>query len=642
MSQREPPGVDRLLLVDDNPTNLQVLFQALEAEGYELLIAQSGTEALQTAREARPRLILLDINMPGMDGYETCKRLKADPETAEAVIIFLSARGAVADKVRGLELGAVDYIGKPFQFEEVVARVGKHLQADHQRRTLQQQNRELQEQVSGGFRHYSAEELAGLIDQGEGDRVEFKSTLRWNLHANKPDKRIENACLKTVAAYLNTDGGLLFVGVADDGEALGVQQDRFQNHDKLLLHWHSLIKSHLGVEFTSYVRSTIQPIRGQDILVVQCLPATQPVFLRRDNEEDFCVRTGNGSQPLKPSEVLAYLQQRHASSTVSPLPAALKGRRLGQYDIEEKVGVGAMGVVYRARHAMLRRPAAIKLLDESKTTNHTLARFEREVQLCSQLYHPNTIAIYDYGRTPEGSFYYVMEYLNGINLEQLVQQEGPLPEARTIQILRQVCGSLAEAHEANLIHRDIKPANIMLNYRGGLYDFVKLLDFGLVKATDTEQEFNLTKPGTVAGTPLYLSPEAIQRPEETDPRSDLYSLAAVGYYLLAGRPVFEGRSVLDICMGHAKRTPVPPSEKRGQPISEDLEDLILRGLEKRPEDRFQTAKAFRKALGECRTVDTWTEEQAALWWGKPHDQSGPTTGEVLARTSDAAPPRAKP
>ena len=195
---------DRLLLVDDNPTNLQVLFQGLKEEGYELLIAQSGEEAIDTARETQPQLILLDINMPGIDGYETCRRLKADSQTKDSVVVFLSARGDVDDKVRGLELGAVDYIEKPFQFEEVLARVRQHLATFYQHQQLRQENKQLKELIDGGFRELTDGEVTALILEGESDHVEFKSTLRCNLHTDKPDKRIENACLKTVAAYLNS------------------------------------------------------------------------------------------------------------------------------------------------------------------------------------------------------------------------------------------------------------------------------------------------------------------------------------------------------------------------------------------------------------------------------------------------------
>ena len=196
--------------------------------------------------------------------------------------------------------------------------------------------------------------------------------------------------------------------------------------------------------------------------------------------------------------------------------ATLAARKLGQYALEEKLGAGGMGTVYKARHAMLRRPTAVKLLDVDKMSDTAIARFEREVQLTSGLTHPNTVAVFDYGRTPDGIFYYAMEYLEGMNLDDLVKRYGPLPEARLVYILRQVCGALAEAHAAGLVHRDVKPANIFLTNRGGLHDFVKVLDFGLVKSFDGEETANLTSANAMAGTPLYASPEAISQPDQVD------------------------------------------------------------------------------------------------------------------------------
>ncbi|MGI9518729.1 MAG: response regulator [Pirellulaceae bacterium] len=313
MTESGPPTLDRLLLVDDNPANLQVLFSALQEEGYELLVAQSGEEALQTARNARPQLILLDINMPGMDGYDTCRALKADPQTSQCAVIFLSARGSVDDKVQGLELGAVDYIEKPFQFEEVVARVRQHLATWHQHRRLKHENKRLKNSIDGGFREFDEDDIAVLLGQGESDRLEFKSTLRWNLHTNKPDKKLENACLKTVAAYLNTSGGVLLVGVDDAGQPLGLDTDNFDNEDKLLLHWNGLVKQYLGVEVTPRVQSTIYDAGSRRLLGVQVLPSGEPVFFRRDNDESFFVRTGNGTHALKPSEVLRYLEERSST-----------------------------------------------------------------------------------------------------------------------------------------------------------------------------------------------------------------------------------------------------------------------------------------------------------------------------------------
>src|SRR4029079_4450667 len=201
-------------------------------------------------------------------------------------------------------------------------------------------------------------------------------------------------------------------------------------------------------------------------------------------------------------------------------------KQLGQYALEDKIGAGGMGSVYKARHAMLRRPTAVKLLDADKMTPAAVSRFEREVQLTSALSHPNTVAIYDYGHTPDGIFYYAMEYLDGMNLDELVRCFGPVPEARAVHILRQVCGALAEAHAQNLVHRDIKPANIFLTIRGGLRDFVKVLDFGLVKALEGAESGNVASANVVTGTPLYLSPEAVNEPDKVDARADVYAIGA--------------------------------------------------------------------------------------------------------------------
>jgi serine/threonine protein kinase len=294
--------------------------------------------------------------------------------------------------------------------------------------------------------------------------------------------------------------------------------------------------------------------------------------------------------------------------------ASLVAKELGQYQLEAKLGEGGMGVVYRGRHRMLRRPTAIKLLHPDKTTDATIARFEREVQLTCQLNHPNTIAIYDYGRTPEGVFFYAMEFLEGLNLDTLVVRYGPQSEGRVIYILRQVCGSLAEAHDIGLVHRDIKPANIVLSRRGGESDVAKVLDFGLVKAIDSNKEASLTSAGAVIGTPLYMAPEAIDTPEKVDGRSDLYAVAAVGYFLLTGTPPFEGQSVIEICMHHARTPPEPPSARLKRPVSADLEAALLKGLAKNPAERFATAREFAAALAACSTAGAWTSRQADDWW----------------------------
>jgi hypothetical protein len=298
--------------------------------------------------------------------------------------------------------------------------------------------------------------------------------------------------------------------------------------------------------------------------------------------------------------------------------AVIAAGQLGQYALEQKIGEGGMGSVYRARHAMLRRPTAIKLLEPAKSTELAIARFEREVQLTSQLNHPNTITIYDYGRTQEGVFYYAMEYLEGFSLQSLVDRFGPLPDGRVAQILLQVCGSLSEAHTQGLLHRDIKPANIMITRRAGMGDFAKLLDFGLVKAQGTRAQTMLTAADTITGTPLYMSPESIQDPDKADSRSDLYSLGAVAYFLLTGQTVFDANTVLDIIRRHLESAPRPPSEVARQPISNDLDRLVLACLSKVPDRRPHTALEMADALRRATVVHSWTPADSQRWWNE-HD-----------------------
>lgn len=293
--------------------------------------------------------------------------------------------------------------------------------------------------------------------------------------------------------------------------------------------------------------------------------------------------------------------------------AVVEARHLGQYRLEEKLGEGAMGIVYRGHHAMMRRPAAIKMLNIDRINDESLDRFEREVQITCQLNHPNTIAIYDYGRTPEGVFYYAMEYIEGIDLQTLVTKYGPQPEARVIHILRQMCGSLFEAHSQGLVHRDIKPANTMISRRGCEPDVVKVLDFGLVRALDDTKQ---KSDQTLAGTPLYMSPEAIQSPMSVDACSDLYAVGAVGYFLLTGGPVFDADSITQLCRKHVNEDPVSPSERTTAPISSQLEHVILSCLEKKRALRPQTARDLAQLLNRCPGAHDWTVDSGDAWWGR--------------------------
>lgn len=293
-------------------------------------------------------------------------------------------------------------------------------------------------------------------------------------------------------------------------------------------------------------------------------------------------------------------------------------RNLGQYQLHHKIGEGGMGIVYEAHHAMLRRSTAIKLLPPEHAGQAAVDRFEREVKLTARLRHPNTVTVYDYGRTPDGIFYYAMELLDGATLSQIVSASGAQPPGRIGNILKRAAGALSEAHELGLIHRDIKPDNIMLCRQGGLHDVTKVLDFGLVKDISPAEAAaptspNLTQTNAITGTPLYMAPEAIKDPSSVGVGSDLYALGAVGYFLLTGEHVFDGTSVIEICSRHLHETPQPPSERTGSPVPPDLERLILDCLAKEPGDRPASAQVFLERLLACRLPD-WSQADAQKWW----------------------------
>ena len=285
-------------------------------------------------------------------------------------------------------------------------------------------------------------------------------------------------------------------------------------------------------------------------------------------------------------------------------------RNLGQYSLEEKVGEGGMGEVYRASHRMLRRPTAVKLLPAEKSSPQAIERFEREVQLTAQLTHPNTISIYDYGRTANGVFYYAMEFLDGVDLKKLVEHEGAQPEARVIHILRQICGSLEEAHSRGLVHRDIKPANVIVCQRGGQFDVAKLLDFGLVYDVKS-LELSMIESG-INGTPAFMSPESIESPTTVDRRSDIYSLGAVAYFLLTGTYPFSGSSVGAIWQQQLENEPEVPSRRTSKLISPTLEALILRCLAVDPIDRPRSIGEVLELLGDSKSE--WTQQDAEARW----------------------------
>jgi len=378
----------------------------------------------------------------------------------------------------------------------------------------------------------------------------------------------------------------------------------------------------LGATYVLLARAVFLPSSGWRTVGI-CLLALVPagVIATRLRLQAYGMLDRPGEWPLQ-----AFLVYRNLA--VTAFLAAFTSRiiyglrrqvrdaaRLGQYLLREKIGEGGMGAVYRATHALLRRDTAVKVLLPSRVGSDGMMRFEREVKLTAQLKHPSTVAIFDYGRTPDGVFYYAMEYLEGGDLEQLVEYAGTLPVGRVIWILEQVCRALAEAHALGLIHRDVKPSNVLLCERGGEGDVAKILDFGLVKDLRADGDVAQTRDGALAGTPLYIAPESISAPDTVDARADLYSLAALAYFLLVGEPVFNGDNLVGVCAAHL-HTPAPLASKRRPEVSPELDAVLARCLEKPPAARYPSALELRAALLACPVAQPWSAADASAWWAE--------------------------
>ncbi|MBI4503840.1 MAG: serine/threonine protein kinase [Gemmatimonadetes bacterium] len=308
---------------------------------------------------------------------------------------------------------------------------------------------------------------------------------------------------------------------------------------------------------------------------------------------------------------------RHLGRQVS------RARELGSYQLGDLLGKGGMGEVYRAKHRMLQRPAAIKLIrvdtlgvKDPRFSEMVLRRFRKEAEAAASLHSPHTIALYDFGVTGDGTFYHVMELLSGLDFDTLVKRFGPLPPARVVYLLRQVCHSLAEAHGLGLIHRDVKPANLYTCRLGTETDFVKVLDFGLVKTVRKEgvDESLATAPGVATGTPAFMAPEVALGQPDIDHRVDLYALGCVAYWLLTGRFVFEAENAVKMMYEHIRTPPIPPSQRTELPVSPSVDAVILACLAKNAAERPADAEELSRRLASCDVGESWSPERAARWW----------------------------
>ena len=371
--------------------------------------------------------------------------------------------------------------------------------------------------------------------------------------------------------------------------------------------------------------SVVVPTTARKMLVVAMVSASMDPF-------GVWLRQLTGAQVPPLLEMFVLYLPNYACAAVGALLAGTlhgMGRRLtaaqdlGSYRLVELLGQGGMGEVWRAEHNLLARSAAVKIVKpevlgagSAEDTRLVLRRFEREAQATSLLSSPHTIQVYDYGITDQGTFYYVMELLSGRDMDSLVREFGPVPADRAMYLLRQAAHSLADAHASGLVHRDIKPANIYVCRMGLDHDFVKVLDFGLVKvrqSTALPQE-TLQQIEHTTGTPAFMAPEMILGEADVDRRADVYSLGCVAYYLLTGQLVFDVDTPMKMLIQHVQETPLPPSQRTELPIPQELDDLVMACLEKKPQDRPQDAQAFFRLAHACTSCETWTSERARTWW----------------------------
>jgi DNA-binding NtrC family response regulator len=685
----------QILLVDDNPTNLQVLYQTLEGNGYRLLAARSGKDAISIAERAVPDLILLDVMMPDMDGFETCTRLKLNARTRESAIIFLSALTEAREKVRGLQLGAVDFVNKPFQAEEVLARVRTHLTIRDLQKQLHKRNEELQHEltVAQELLREARDRTDGVLlgDSAEVVRLrhdiqeaaksdetllisgppgsDHEAVARAVHHQSRRAARaiICVSCLSGApgATPLQEKTGSLAIldklSLADGGTLYleGVQQLPRESQRILAARLGASSDARPSAGYAEpNVRMIVSTTRDVDEELAagrlipelrRALPLTldlpplrarlddlstiAPYILRRQAEQ------AGRTVPIISDESMKRLKSHRWPGNLRELRNVLgtalaasqdvileigdhlldNSLMVGSYSLIERLGSGGMGEVWLGRHRLLARPAAIKIVREAAVgaageDGHALRqRFAREAQTTAELQSPHTVQLFDFGVADTGGFYYVMERLRGMDLQRMVERHGPLPPERAVFLLKQACLSLSEAHGLGLVHRDIKPANLFVCRLGAEYDFLKVLDFGVVSRRGRETMESITVSGMVLGTPAFLAPELISG-RSFDQRADIYSLGCVAFWLLTGRPPFEGSDAMAVLMQHANTAPLPPSSVSEVSIPAAVDAVVLECLSKDTALRPSTADALWQRLDKLSVDAGWGQQRARTWW----------------------------
>jgi DNA-binding NtrC family response regulator len=633
-----------LLLIDDNDASHVLLSHIVAELPVVLHSAHSGEQGLRLARELRPALVLLDVRMPGMDGFEVLEALRADPTTALTTVIFLSAVEEPEARVRGLSAGAADYITKPFVPEEVVARIQGQL-ARIRREAL------LREQIDAALEAAARRERveAPLL----GDSVVAETLRQRVAAAAQVEARVflvgetgsgHHAVARAIhRASRRRQGPLLVARRASDRAELESLATRWAQSEGGHLFVPDIQEVHpdvlaalglLSVDDPGRLMASVEDRRQlpawwarEEVRVLDLPPLRQRmediVPMARGILEQHVSRLGDHT-PTLPSETRRRLRGHPWPGNVDELERVLKsalasthgeelhideellsgGASAGPYALVEPIGHGGMGTVYRARHRSLGREAVVKLITHRGDDRAVRRQFRHEAQVTSRLTSPHTVRLYDFGITDDGDFFYAMERLRGIDLRQLVKGWGPLGPSRTVYLLEQAAASLEEAHAMGLVHSDIKPENLFVSRAGLDRDVLKVLDFGVVRAVGAE--------GRLVGTPHYMAPEVLQsRP--VDPRSDLYALGCVAMYLLTGQTVFSPRSMPALMLAHLEEAPVLPGE-RVPGIPPGLDALVAALLAKNPDDRVGSASELREALAALPLPLRWTQHDARQWW----------------------------
>lgn len=707
------------VLVAVSDPSLPLLERALREEGIHYHLARTGGEALWYAERYQPDLILLDVALSMGQGLEVCQRLKTRESTKHLPIMFLAAQNDVQIRSQGLQLGAIDFLAKPFQLRELVLRVQLHTTHSRERRqllaTIQNLQQDNQKATVASVPTISEQE-APLLGESPAAQLLLQAI---QLYAPTPQSVLmtgpSGAGYLAIARAIHRQSSrarqnFVYVNCAmlQDGQSssflttsfsqdmldgVGNRSQFYHAHDGTLFMDHvdelplSLQKKLLDllvvtqkqrkkgqavvpdVRLICYaledLRYAVQrgaflpqllPMLSQHRLVVpslqerkQDIPVIADFFLQQS-----CHRLGKVVERISAESthrLMAYtwpgnideLQQlieREVAITQSPVLVIdthllEEGISVDRYRLVRKLGEGGMGEVWHAKHRWLARSAAVKWVRPDphlppKEKQMMIQRFQREAQVISQLNSPYTVTLYDFGVEPSGTFYYVMELLNGMELQTMVERFGPLPPARLIPILQKVCRSLAEAHAHGLIHRDIKPDNIYICQLGIEYDFPKVLDFGIVKAkTETDTSMAHTEHKGAIGTPGYMAPEAVTKRYPLDGRSDIYALGCVAFWALTGRPVFIESDPIALLRMHVYHEPVQPSHYSPHVIPLALENLILRCIQKDPELRPQSAEQMWALLGEVPITESWGQEQAKAWWNENYVPGISSTSESL-------------